>query len=112
MCAVSVSMGYLDPDPFLNELNKMYERNKSSGSVWITMKRSDLKPRKSKTRDEDVAEYKCLVRANDGKRHVSTTVSASQYLKFQQSVMVIFRAHMDALKRKEKTKPSKDASKK
>ncbi len=38
----------LEADPFLNELTKLYERNKTSGSVWVTMKRcklsSGLKP--------------------------------------------------------------------
>lgn len=88
----------------------MYERNKDSGSVWVTVKRSTLKSRRSKT--ESAAEPKCLVRANDGKRHVSTTVAPSQFMKFQQSMMVIFKAHMDALKRKEKVKPAKEPSRK
>lgn len=32
----------LDTDPFLNELNKLFERNKDSGSVTCTMKRSEF----------------------------------------------------------------------
>lgn len=34
-------MVQLETDPFLNELNKLFERNKSSGSVSVTMKRSE-----------------------------------------------------------------------
>jgi len=43
-------MPHLEPDPFLNELNKLYEQNKNTGSVWVTFKRKDWRPReKSKT---------------------------------------------------------------
>ncbi len=35
-------MVQLTNDPFLNELNKMYERNKDKGTVWVTMKRSAI----------------------------------------------------------------------
>ncbi len=98
-------MPLLEPDPFLNELHKMYDRNKN-GSVWITMKRTNMKPRKSKKPPTN-AEYVCLIRANDGKRHVSTTVSQSQYAKFSQSMIVIMKAAMDNLKKKEKVKGAK-----
>lgn len=30
---------FLEPDPFLNELTKLYERNRQSGTVWVTLKR-------------------------------------------------------------------------
>ncbi|GIL43933.1 hypothetical protein Vafri_1518 [Volvox africanus] len=99
-------MVLLEPDPFLSELHKMYERNKS-GTVWITMKRTNMKPRKTKKPDPK-AEYVCLIRANDGKRHVSTTVSPTQYAKFSQSVVIIMKGAMaDTLKRKEKKKENK-----
>jgi len=36
----------LEPDPFLNEFGKLFERNKKSGSLSVTMKRSEfLHPR-------------------------------------------------------------------
>jgi signal recognition particle subunit SRP14 len=97
-------MVLLEPDPFLNELNKLYERNQKSGTVWVTMKRTNLKPRNTRKEESKKAEYKCLIRANDGKKHISTTVGASQYAKFSQSVIVIMKAHMDGLKKKEKEK--------
>ena len=37
----AASMVQLDIDPFLNELNKLFNRNKDSGSLTITMKRSE-----------------------------------------------------------------------
>ena len=101
----------LDTDPFLNELNKMYERQKGSGTVWVTMKRTDMKPKKSKAKDKvrDPTECKCLIRASDGKRHISTCLIPAQQVKFQQAMNVIMKAHMDALKKREKVKPSKEA---
>ena len=36
-------MVLLENDQFLTELTKMYERNRESGSVWVTMKRSMMK---------------------------------------------------------------------
>ncbi|PNH12407.1 Signal recognition particle protein [Tetrabaena socialis] len=95
-------MVLLEPDPFLSELHKMYDRNKA-GTVWVTMKRSNMKPRKSKKPETAKAEYVCLIRANDGKRHVSTTVSPTQYAKFSQSMVIIMKGAMaDTLKKKEK----------
>lgn len=35
-------MGRVDPDKFLTELNKLFERNKEKGSVYLTMKRSEF----------------------------------------------------------------------
>mmetsp|Transcript_5797 Transcript_5797/g.12807 ORF Transcript_5797/g.12807 Transcript_5797/m.12807 type:complete len:107 (+) Transcript_5797:43-363(+) len=106
-------MVQLEENKFLTELNKLFERHKTVGSVWITMKRSNNKPRGKKT-DPSSADYKCLVRAvagkKDKKREIATLVSASQYLKFQQSMTVIMKAHMDALKKKEKVKHAKKDS--
>lgn len=103
-------MVLLASDPFLNELNKMFERSKNKGSIFLTMKRTNMKPRKSKkpntAKEED---YMLLVRASDGKKHVSTTINASQYAKFSQSFNIIMKAHMDALKKKEKVKAKKGA---
>jgi hypothetical protein len=32
----------LEADPFLSKLTKLYERNKTVGSVWVTVKRCKL----------------------------------------------------------------------
>ncbi len=106
-------MGVVEPDRFLTEVNKMFEKSKSKGSVWITMKRSDLpsKPCKGKRPAGDPASYKCLVRASDGKKKVSTSVAGQQQSRFQQSLMLIIKAHTDALKKREKSRPAKEAAK-
>lgn len=123
---VATAAMYCEADTFLNELHKLFERKKKSGSIWITMKRSNQKPlKKNEGRKQKkgkkgssstpaaapTAEYKCLIRATDGKRKISTTVSASEFMKFQSSYALILRAHMDALKKREKTKPKKEGTK-
>lgn len=94
-----------EADTFLNELHKLFERKKKGGTVWVTMKRTNQKPRKSKK--QQTADYVCLIRATDGKRKISTAVSPSEYLKFQASYGLILRAQMDALKKREKVKTKK-----
>ncbi|KAK9908809.1 hypothetical protein WJX75_003183 [Coccomyxa subellipsoidea] len=94
----------LDPDRFLNELGRLFERAKAKkNTVSVTLKRSNLKPRKTRNPDP-AAEYVCLVRATDGKRKISTTLNAKEYARFQESYGTILKAHMDALKKREKTK--------
>jgi signal recognition particle subunit SRP14 len=99
-------MVLLEPDPFLNELNKMFERTKAKGTVFVTMKRSSLKPRRGKAA---VApdDHRCLVRATDGARKISTTLSREQHARFQASYALILRAHMDNLKKREKVRLNK-----
>jgi signal recognition particle subunit SRP14 len=100
-------MVLLEPDPFLNELNKMFERTKGKGTVFVTMKRSSLKPRKGKAKVAE-ADHRCLIRATDGKKKISTTLAPEQAAKFSSSYALILRAHMDALKKREKVKVRKD----
>lgn len=98
-------MVQLANDTFLNELNKMFERSNDKGSIWVTMKRSNNKPRRSKRPVGPPESYELLVRAIDSKkRQLVTLVSASGYPKFQQSMNVILKAHMDGLKKKDKKK--------
>lgn len=107
-------MMYCEADTFLNELHKLFERKKKGGSIWITMKRSNQKPLRSKKQQGKEAaaeEYKCLIRATDGKKKISTTVSAAEYLKFQSSYALIMRAHIDGLKKREKAKSKKEGGK-
>ncbi|KAL0377045.1 UNVERIFIED_CONTAM: Signal recognition particle protein [Sesamum calycinum] len=67
----------LQPDPFLNELTNMFERTTEKGSVWVTLKHSSDKSKvqrnKMKTAGEKI-EYRCLIRATDGKKTISTMV--------------------------------------
>jgi signal recognition particle subunit SRP14 len=113
-----------DLDGFLSQLHKLYERNKASGTVWVTMKRSALrrgphapssappapgdagaarkrapKPQPPIRDDECV----CLVRATDGKRKISAEVGPAQLAKFKASYQLLLRAHAgEGLKKREK----------
>ncbi|CAI7814692.1 unnamed protein product [Closterium sp. NIES-54] len=107
-------------------LTKLYERHKGAGTVWVTLKRSNLrkKPKggEKKAGGDDVeedessaAEYRCVVRATDGKRKISTLLGPREHAKFQAAYALVLKAHMDSLKRKEKRerkkmKPSAPAS--
>ncbi|MED6169076.1 RNA-binding signal recognition particle subunit srp14 [Stylosanthes scabra] len=76
-------MVLLQLDPFLNELTSMFERSTGTGSVWVTLKRSSLKSKvvrnKMVTAGEAI-EYKCLIRATNGKKTISTSVCISYIL--------------------------------
>lgn len=96
-------MVLLELDPFLTELSKLFERTKASGTVFLTMKRTNMKPRSSKQPSQE-EDYKCLVRATVGKRTISTVVSGREHAKFQQSYTTILKARMDGLKKREKQK--------
>lgn len=114
----------LSTDAFLNELSRLFKRHEKAGSVWVTLKRSNMRPtpRKrppSKTKagkskqpaakHQGPAEHVCLVRATDGSRKFSTTVGPAEFAKFQASYTLILKANMDALKKRAK---KADASKK
>ena len=88
-------MVQLDVNRFLTELGKMFERTKEKGSVWITMKSSNNKPRSTK-RTYPEEDYQCLVRAvssggKDKKREIATLVPAQAIMKFQQSMTTIMK---------------------
>ncbi|KAL7085870.1 hypothetical protein ACP275_14G304100 [Erythranthe tilingii] len=95
----------LQPDPFLNELTNMFERTTEKGSVWVTLKhssdKSKLKRDKMKTAGEKI-EYKCLVRATDGKKTISTMVGLKDHQRFQSSYATILKTRMTALKKRER----------
>ncbi|GAU44299.1 hypothetical protein TSUD_267940 [Trifolium subterraneum] len=69
-------MVLLQLDPFLNELTSMFERSTEKGSVWVTLKRSSLKSKVQKNKlatAGETIEYRCLIRATDGKKTISTS---------------------------------------
>lgn len=96
----------LETDPFLNEINKLFDRNATKGSVSITMKHSNMVSKKHKKHAEN-KDFKCLIRASDGKRKVSTEVTSKSYASFQSAYSTILKAHMGSLKRKEKVRAPK-----
>ncbi|KAF8087063.1 hypothetical protein N665_0600s0012 [Sinapis alba] len=59
-------------------------------------------------------EYRCLIRATDAKKTISTSVGAKDHQRFQASYATILKAHMTALKKRERKdrKKTTDAEKK
>ncbi|KAF9670718.1 hypothetical protein SADUNF_Sadunf13G0097900 [Salix dunnii] len=71
-------MVLLQLDPFLNELTTLYQNSTEKGSIWVTLKRSSMKSKVQKnkmTTTGEPIEYRCLIRATDGKKTISTSVS-------------------------------------
>ncbi|CAH9083713.1 unnamed protein product [Cuscuta epithymum] len=103
----------LQPDPFLNELTSMFERTMETGSVWVTLKHSSDKSKaqrnKLKTSGEKI-EYKCLIRATDGKKNISTMVGPKDHQRFQASYAILLKARMTALKKRERKDRKKAAN--
>ncbi|XP_029531169.1 signal recognition particle 14 kDa protein-like isoform X2 [Oncorhynchus nerka] len=64
-------------------------------------------PRKGHTESYEPADNKCLLRASDGKKKISTVVSTKEVIKFQMAYSNLLRAHMDGLKKKDKKSKSK-----
>lgn len=83
----------------------MFERNTEQGSVWVTLKRSSDKSKaqlNKLTATGEAIEFKCLVRASDGKKNISTLVGAKDHQRFQASYATILKARMTALKKRER----------
>ncbi|RWW37691.1 hypothetical protein BHE74_00057179 [Ensete ventricosum] len=93
----------------------MFERSTEKGSVWVTLKRSSMKCKATRKKMEtagETIEYRCLVRATDAKKTISTTISARDYQKFQASYATVLKAHMNALKKRERKKKTAEPEKK
>ncbi|XP_027278019.1 signal recognition particle 14 kDa protein isoform X2 [Cricetulus griseus] len=86
-------MVLLESEQFLTELTRLFQKCRSSGSVYITLKKYDGRtkptPRKSAVESVEPAENKCLLRATDGKRKISTVVSSKEVNKFQMAMFWI-----------------------
>lgn len=106
-------------DSFLSELSKIFESGRQlNKSVWVTMKRYDGrtkrnprkfndKPRKpskstsSPSQQEQVAEYKCLIRARTGAKKVSAAIGQKDVNKFQTSYSNLIKGNIYGLKKKQ-----------
>eukprot|EP01132_Coremiostelium_polycephalum_P005034 gene5034-6264_t len=104
-------MVLLDNESFLNSLHKLYQTSKEKGSVWVTMKNyvnSDSNPGLKKPDRVPVQpgeeENKCLMRACNGKKKISTIVLAKDIVTFQQSYKNILLVNFDNLKKVPKDK--------
>uniref|UniRef100_A0A6N2KQZ0 Signal recognition particle 14 kDa protein n=1 Tax=Salix viminalis TaxID=40686 RepID=A0A6N2KQZ0_SALVM len=104
-------MVLLQLDPFLNELTTLYQNSTEKGSIWVTLKpsmKSKVQKNKMTTNGEPI-EYRCLIRATDGKKSISTSVGARDHQRFQASYATILKAHMTALKKRERKDKKKVA---
>uniref|UniRef100_A0A8D0CRT2 Signal recognition particle 14 kDa protein n=1 Tax=Sander lucioperca TaxID=283035 RepID=A0A8D0CRT2_SANLU len=101
----------LQLENFLTELTRLFQKCRTSGSVVITLKKYDGRtkpaPRKGHTESFEPADNKCLIRASEGKKKISTVVSTKEVIKFQMAYSNLLRAHMDGLKKKDKKSKSK-----
>ncbi|KAI3797809.1 hypothetical protein L1987_33072 [Smallanthus sonchifolius] len=103
----------LQLDPFLNELTSMFEHTTEKGSVWVTLKHSSDKSKVQRNKITTAGkelEYKCLVRATDGKKNISTLVGTKDHQRFQASYATILKARMTSLKKREKKDKRKAAN--
>ncbi|NXC51763.1 SRP14 protein, partial [Aleadryas rufinucha] len=95
---------------FLTELTRLFQKCRTSGSVFITLKKYDGRtkpvPRKGHVESFEPADNKCLLRATDGKKKISTVVSDNFKLK-RLAYSNLLRANMDGLKKKDKKSKAK-----
>ncbi|XP_048234598.1 signal recognition particle 14 kDa protein isoform X2 [Ricinus communis] len=90
----------------------MFEQTTEEGTVWVTLKRSSQKCKAHRNKmitDGEPIEYRCLIRATNGKRTISTSVGAKDHQRFQSSYATILKAHMTSLKKRERKDKKKAA---
>ncbi|NXE87964.1 SRP14 protein, partial [Menura novaehollandiae] len=96
---------------FLTELTRLFQKCRTSGSVFITLKKYDGRtkpvPRKGHVESFEPADNKCLLRATDGKKKISTVVSDNFGLERLVAYSNLLRANMDGLKKKDKKSKAK-----
>eukprot|EP00418_Pyrodinium_bahamense_P009774 CAMPEP_0179102972 /NCGR_PEP_ID=MMETSP0796-20121207/47686_1 /TAXON_ID=73915 /ORGANISM="Pyrodinium bahamense, Strain pbaha01" /LENGTH=155 /DNA_ID=CAMNT_0020800861 /DNA_START=74 /DNA_END=541 /DNA_ORIENTATION=+ len=107
-------MKVLDDSGFLAALGNLLDINRTSGTVYLQVKRYAGRVaaarRRNAKRQEEAAqgvEPQCLVRARSNlkkKSKISTFICAQEITKFQLGLGNIMRLHMDGLKRREKKK--------
>ncbi|KAH0620586.1 hypothetical protein JD844_021213 [Phrynosoma platyrhinos] len=105
------AMVLLESEQFLTELTRLFQKCRTTGSVYITLKKYDGRtrpiPRKGHIEGFEPVDNKCLLRATDGKKKISTVVSSKEVNKFQMAYSNLLRANMDGLKKKDKKSKSK-----
>uniref|UniRef100_A0A2R9BLR7 Signal recognition particle 14 kDa protein n=1 Tax=Pan paniscus TaxID=9597 RepID=A0A2R9BLR7_PANPA len=94
-------MVLLESEQLLTELTRLFQN------------RTKSIPKKGTVEGFEPADNKCLLRATDGKKKISTVVSSKEVSKFQMTYSNHLRANMDGLKKrdkKNKTKKTKAAA--
>ncbi|XP_043554113.1 signal recognition particle 14 kDa protein isoform X3 [Chiloscyllium plagiosum] len=76
---------------FLTELTRLFQKCRTTGSIYLTMKKYDGRtkpvPRKGNPDTFDPADNKCLLRATDGKKKISTVISSKEVNRFQMKTL-------------------------
>ncbi|PFX20715.1 signal recognition particle 14 kDa protein-like [Stylophora pistillata] len=115
-------MVLLDNDGFLTQLTLLLQKTRSSGTVNITMKRyygqtkPKPKPRGGKklqklTAVEQEGDSRCLFRATNGKKKLSTVVNSKDVNRFQMAYANVLKANMDNLKKRDRRTEKNKAKK-
>uniref|UniRef100_A0A8C9ITU7 Signal recognition particle 14 kDa protein n=1 Tax=Piliocolobus tephrosceles TaxID=591936 RepID=A0A8C9ITU7_9PRIM len=85
-------MVLLESEQFLTELTRLFQKCRTSGSLYITLKKYDGRtkpiPKKGTVEGFEPADNKCLLRATDGKKKISTVVSSKEVSKFQMGLCI------------------------
>mmetsp|Transcript_29241 Transcript_29241/g.66269 ORF Transcript_29241/g.66269 Transcript_29241/m.66269 type:complete len:131 (-) Transcript_29241:116-508(-) len=107
----------LEETAFLARLADLYDANRSSGTVYVQMKRfqgrlASVRRKRFKRQVEAAKgqEPQCLVRARSNTKKVSKiscVIDAKDTVRFQLALGNVLRLHMDGLKRKKKQEAGK-----
>ncbi|XP_048191344.1 LOW QUALITY PROTEIN: signal recognition particle 14 kDa protein-like [Perognathus longimembris pacificus] len=102
----------LESEQLLMELTRLFQKCRPLGSVFITLKKYDGRtkpiPRKGSVGGLEPTENKCLLRATDEKKKISTVVSSKEVNKFQMHAYSnLLRANLDGLKKRDKKNKNK-----
>ncbi|KAK9711636.1 RNA-binding signal recognition particle subunit srp14 [Basidiobolus ranarum] len=99
----------VDNNSFLTQVTRFFEKSKTSGTVYLNMKRFDHEAKKKGSTIEvtEETEYSTLVRASCGNAKISTLVQPNDFEKFLDAYGNIMKVQMDALKKKERKKVKK-----
>ncbi|XP_035679113.1 signal recognition particle 14 kDa protein-like [Branchiostoma floridae] len=107
-------MVHLENEAFLSELTRLFQKSRTAGAVYITMKQynGQTKPETTKPKTEvttDPVEHMCLIRATRGNKKITTLIKAKDINKFQMAYSNIIKANMDGLKKRDRKAKSKKA---
>ncbi|KAJ7589637.1 signal recognition particle 14kD protein-domain-containing protein [Mycena floridula] len=90
----------VENDNFLKKLSELFVT--TQGSIWITHKRLIHDGEDALMNDQD-REYKCLLRATDGKEvKLSTEVTSAELPKFNAAYGALLKASMTTLRKRDK----------
>lgn len=96
---------------FFDKLKSLYDANKEKGSVWVTLKRVEAKPKEGQAAPAAADKAACLVRVESnlnkkkGGKKFSASIRTSKVKMYQQNLSKVVKSSVDGL-----TKPPKTAA--